>query len=119
MVYFEISKLRERAVGSSSDTSLDTALTNFGSQADSQIDDELYIAANKYSKLQQLPALPLQGAMLTQAIKDASTDRATGLYFMWNKAVDLAKIYMDGSKKAVDAYIARISTDSEVWVDNV
>lgn len=119
MAYYEIAKLRERTIGSSADTSLDPTLNNFGTQADNQINDELYLSANKYSKLQQLPALPLTGAMLAQSIKDAATDRATGLYFLWEKATEIAKFYLDSSKAAVMGYVQRLEQDSEVWSDNV
>jgi hypothetical protein len=119
MVYYEITRLREIALGSSTDASQDTLLNAKGAQADSQIDDELYMVASRYSKLQSLPALPLGGSMLTQSIRDAATDRAASLFFLQQHQPEMAEKYVAGSNKAVQAYILRLDSESEIYSENV
>lgn len=119
MTYYEIARLREIALGDASNTSRDTLLNAKGAQADSQIDDELYISANRYGKLQSLPALPLSGPLLTQSIKDASTDRAAALFFLAVRQLEVAEKYMASSKNAVQAYIVKLDSDNEIYGANV
>ncbi|MEM2141317.1 MAG: hypothetical protein QXJ74_07720 [Nitrososphaera sp.] len=119
MTYYEIARLREITLGSATDTSQDTLLNAKGAQADSQIDDELYIAANRYSKLQSLPALPLAGDILTQSIRDAATDRAASLFFLARRMPELAAKYMEASKHAVQAFVLRLGSEGEIFSGNV
>jgi hypothetical protein len=119
MTYYEISRLREITLGSSTDSSQDTLLNAKGAQADSQIDDEMYMAANRYSKLQSLPALPLSGSMLTQSIKDAATDRAASLFFLQQHQPEMSEKYMASSDRAVQAYIMRLDSEAEIYSENV
>lgn len=113
MAYYVIASLRENCLGSSSDTSQDTTLNRFGAQADSLIDDELYIVANRNRKLTSLPALPL--TQPPQSIKDAATDWATALFRRWQGQADLADQYEKQAKSAVRAYIIRLDSESEVY----
>lgn len=119
MAYFEIARLREIILGSITDPSEDTLLNAKGAQADSEIDDELYILANKYSKLQALPALPLTGTLLTQSIKDAATDRAASLAFLQRHAIEMADRYMTSSREAVKAYVLKLEYEGEIFSANV
>jgi len=117
MTYYEITRLRELALGSAADASQDTLLNAKGSQSDSQIDDELYICANRYSKLQSLPALPLSGSLLTQSIRDAATDRAAGLFFLSRGNKELYEKYVESSGSAVKAFIIRLESEAEIYSD--
>jgi hypothetical protein len=117
MAYYEITRLREIALGSSTDSSQDTLLNAKGAQADSQIDDELYMAANRYSKLQSLPALPIAGAMLTQSVRDAATDRAASLFFLQQHQPEMSEKYMASSDRAVQAYVMRLESEGEIYSD--
>lgn len=119
MAYYEITRLREIALGSPTDDSQDTLLNAKGAQADSQIDDELYMAANRYSKLSSLPALPLSGSMLTQSIRDAATDRAASLFFLQQHQPEMSEKYMAASDRAVRAYVMRLESDGEIYSENV
>lgn len=118
-VYYDIARLREIALGSSSDTSQDTLLNAKGVQADSQIDDEIYMAANRSGRLQSLPALPLSGDLLTQSIKDAATDRAAALFFLQQHLMDLHEKYLAGSDTAVQSFILRLDSESEIYSANI
>ncbi|AIC16944.1 hypothetical protein [Nitrososphaera viennensis] len=118
MTYYEIMRLREITLGSPSDTSQDMLLNAKGAQADSQIDDELYIVANRYSKLQSLPALPLAGTMLTQSIRDAATDRAASLFFLVQRQPAMADKYAQSSERAVQAYEMRLDSEGEIYSDS-
>jgi hypothetical protein len=115
MTYYEITRLREIALGSSTDSSQDTLLNAKGAQADSQIDDELYMAANRYSKLANLPALPLSGSMLTQSVRDAATDRAASMFFLQQHQPEMSEKYMASSDRAVQAYVMRLESDEEIY----
>lgn len=115
MTYFEIARLREITLGSSTDASQDVILNAKGAQADSQIDDELYIVANRYSLLESLPALPLDGDLLTQSIKDAATDRAASLFFLARRMPELADKYMESSRRAVQAFVLRLDSEGEIY----
>jgi hypothetical protein len=119
MAYYEITRLREIALGSASDASQDVLLNAKGAQADSQIDDELYIVANRYSKLSSLPALPLTGSMLTQSVRDAATDRAASLFFLAQRQPAMAEKYMESSGRAVQAYVMRLGSESEIYSGSV
>lgn len=124
MPFFEISKLRERTIGSATDTSQDGTLENFGSQADSQVYNELYLAAVKYGKKSALPAVDttngkIGGDVAPQDIKDACTDRAVSLYWLWLRATDVAKMYRENSNSAIQAYVTRLSADEDIMSDNV
>lgn len=118
MAYYEISRLREIALGSAADSSQDALLNAKGAQADSQIDDELYIVANRHSKLASLPALPLSGSMLTQSIRDAATDRAASLFFLQQHQPEMSEKYMASSDRAVHAYVMRLDSESEIYSDS-
>ncbi|MEW5839446.1 hypothetical protein [Nitrososphaera sp.] len=119
MPYYEIARLREITLGSATDASQDTLLNAKGAQADSQVDDELYIAANRHSRLQSLPALPLAGGMLTQSIRDAATDRAASLFFLAQRQPAMAEKYMESSNRAVQAFVMRLGSESEIYSENV
>jgi hypothetical protein len=119
MAYYEIARLREIALGSSTDSSQDTLLNAKGAQADSQIDDELYMVANRYAKLASLPALPLSGSMLTQSIRDAATDRAASLFFLQQHQPEMSEKYMASSDRAVQAYIMRLDGEGEIYSESV
>ena len=113
MVYYEIEKLRERCLGDSENITQDQLLNNFGAQADSQIDDELYLTASRNARLTTLPALPL--ATPPQTIKDASTDRATALFFLQQHELDISDRYMASSREAVRGYVLRLEADAQVY----
>lgn len=113
MTYSETAKVRERALGSSTDTSQDTILTNFMTEADDQIDNELYRTAAKNSRLTALPVLPLSSP--SQTVKDASSDRAASLWFLSIHELDIADRYMQLSKSAIESYVSRLQSDERVY----
>jgi hypothetical protein len=116
MTYYEIAKLRERVLGSSANTALDTLLNNYGVQADGKIDDLIYSSALRHKRITALPILPLPADKVTQNLKDASTDLAASYYFRTKRQFETAKEFREAAENAIDAFVARLQTDSALKV---
>lgn len=113
MVYYEIAKLREITLGSSSDTSQDAILNNFGTQADAKIDRMLKISLTQ-NKASALPVVPLSSP--SQDIKDAATNIAASLYFAFIRNIELSKFYMDLAKETITAYTSEQGLNEGTFV---
>lgn len=113
MVYYVIANLRERAIGDAADTSLDATLNRFGIQADSIIDDELFLVANRNRRLTALPALPLPTP--PQSLKDAATDLACALFLEMQRQTESAESYRKQAMAAVKAFIMKLDSESEFY----
>lgn len=124
MAFFELSRLREICLGSSTDSSEDTLLNAKGAQADAQVAAELIVSASNYGKTSALPSVnvtagTVAGSTAPQNIKDSATDRAAGLFFLSRRMFEAAKPYMESSKVAVEAYIIVLQSDQNILCDNV
>lgn len=62
-----------------------------------------------------LPALLLDGDLLTQSIKDVTTDRAASLFFLARRMSELADKYMESSRRAVQAFVLRLDSEGEIY----
>lgn len=110
MVLYEISKLRERTLGSSANTSQDSILNNFGAQAESRIWDVMKVEAIKQKKISALPITPLPDAEITQNLKDACTDLACAFYFRKQRNFEAAKQYKEDAKEGIAAFVSQLKT---------
>jgi hypothetical protein len=124
MPFFEADRVRENFLGDSTDTSQNTLINAKGAEADQKISDWLYIQANKYGKLQALPAVDVAngqigGVAAAQHIKDAASNLATALCFFKIGNKDQGDNYHALAKSTIDAYIIRLESDSEIYSANV
>lgn len=113
MTYYVLATLRERCLGDATDQSQDDTLKRFGAQADSLIDDQLFIVANRNRRLSSLPALPLPSP--PQSIIDASNDWAASMFKRWQGEPENADALEKQAKTAVQGYILRLDSESEFY----
>ncbi|MCI0561657.1 MAG: hypothetical protein MN733_24475, partial [Nitrososphaera sp.] len=64
MTFFEGDRVREIFLGDTSDSTQNTLINAKGAEADQKIADWLFIIANKYSKLQALPAVDVTSGQI-------------------------------------------------------
>jgi hypothetical protein len=121
LTFFELSKAKERLNFQTGDTADDTMLNNLGAEADNEILSELYIVANRYGKMQALPAVDVAngkigGVAAPQEVKDASTNRVVSLYHaIKTKDTERSEYWMKLSKKALESFIIRYDSESELF----
>ena len=121
MAFFELAKVKERIPIPSADTADDNMLNNFGAEADNEVYNELYIVANRYGKLQALPAVDVPNGLIgglsaPQSVKDASSNRVVALYHS-SRTGDLekAKHWMAMSKNALESFIVKLDSEADVF----
>jgi hypothetical protein len=124
VAFFEGDRVRETFLGDTSDTSQDTLVNAKGAEADQKIADWLYVTANRFGKLQALPAIDVAngqigGVAAPQHIKDAASNLASALCFYKIGNKDMGDIYYELAKSTIDGYIVRLESDSEIYSRNV
>ena len=122
MAFAEQSRVREAVAGSTTATDFDTLIAAKMTEADNDLADMLYAAAQKWGKRQALPAVDITNAQIggvsvPQNIKDAASNLAAALCFLALKQFDTYKSYKDQAQVAVDGYVARLSYDGEVYTN--
>lgn len=110
MTYYVLNTVRERCLGDATDGSQDATLNRFGAQADSLINDKLFIVANRNRRLFSLPALPLPNP--PQSLIEAANDLATSLYKKWQGQIEIAESYEKAAYTAVEGFVLRLDSDS-------
>ena len=120
MAFFEADRVRELFLGDPGDASQNTLVNAKGAEADLLLADLLYIAANKHSKLQSLPAIDVPngligGITVPQHIRDASSNLASALCFYKIGNSEMGDKYYELSKSAIDAFIIRLDSESEIY----
>lgn len=120
MAFAEQAKVRMALTGTESDTTFDTLIGEKMTEADNDIADMLYMAAQKWGKKQALPAVDVSngqigGVSVPQNIKDAASNLAAALCFLTLKQFDTHNAYKDFAQKAVDGYVLRLRYDEEVY----
>lgn len=124
MALFDGDRVREIFLGDTSDASQNTLINAKGAEADQKIADWLYITANRYSKLQALPAVDvangqLGGQAFPQHIRDAASNLAAALCFYKIGNDKLGDKYHDLAKSTIEGYIIRLESESETYSANV
>ena len=124
MAFFEGDRVREIFLGDITDTTQNTLINAKGAEADQKISDWLYITANKYGKLQALPAVDITngqigGIAVPQHIKDASSNLATALCFYKIGNKEQGDKYYELARSTVEGYIIRLESDSEIYSASV
>ena len=121
MAFAEQAKVRMALTGSESDTTFDTLIGEKMTEADNEIADMLYMAAQKWGKKQALPAVDITngyigGVSVPQNIKDAASNLAAALCYLMMKQYDTHNIYKAMAQQTVDGYIQRLAYDQEVFL---
>lgn len=121
MAFAEQAKVRMIMTGSESTTDFDTIIGEKMTEADNDIADMLYAAAQKWGKRQALPAVDITNAQIggvsvPQNIKDAASNLAAALCWLARQQFDNYKLYKELAQTAVDGYISRLSYDQEVFL---
>ena len=120
MAFAEQAKVRMALTGTESDTTFDTLIGEKMTEADNDIADMLYVAAQKWGKKQALPAVDISngqigGVSVPQNIKDAASNLAAALCYLTLKQFDTYKTYKEFAENAVNGYVARLRYDEEVY----
>jgi hypothetical protein len=124
MAFFEGDRVRETFLGDTSDTSQNTLVNAKGAEADQKIADWLYVTANRFGKLQSLPAVDVSngqigGATVPQHIKDAASNLASALCFYKIGNKDMGDKYYELARLSIEGFIVRLESDSEIYSGNV
>jgi hypothetical protein len=124
MAIFEGDRVREIFLGDTSDSSQNTLINAKGAEADQKIADWLYITANKYNKLQALPAVDvangqLGGQAFPQHVRDAASNLAAALCFYKIGNDKMGDRYYDLAKSTIEGLIIRLESESETYSANV
>lgn len=120
MAFAEQSRVREAVAGSTSATDFDTLISAKMTEADNDLADMLYAAAQKWGKKQALPAVDVSngqigGVNVPQNIKDAASNLAAALCFLALKQFETHNTYKAMAQATVDGYIMRLAYDAEVY----
>lgn len=116
MAYADMDKLRYFTLGSKTNTSINTELTDLATQADAKIDVLLYEQAKRQKKITYLPVLPLQGTDITDPIKSAASEYAAYLYFLGRGQIEKSKEFERLAFNDVRDYINKMKVDGKIGV---
>ena len=88
-------------------------IPDWGLKSDAEVDDLLYISAEKARRITALPVLPL--ATVPESIKDASNHLVKAKYYDFTKNKELSAEHRATAKKLINNYISRLETDQRVY----
>lgn len=111
MAYFETTVVKNDLDVSSSD--FDTQIADWGLKSDNEVDDLLYISAEKARRILALPVLPL--STVPESIKDASNNLVRAKYYDFTKNSELAAERRKTAQVLIDNYILRLKTDQRIY----
>lgn len=97
-------------LGTTFDAQIDT---NWGPQADEEVDNRIYTSAQKARRLLVLPIVPLSG-VVPKSIKSASEHFIKERYYKRIRNKEEAKVERDGAMASINAYVAKLNVDA-VW----
>ena len=112
MAFYVTASVRENLTGSTSDTTFDTLITNKGTEADNWVVSKLREIYEKSDKIKELPIFSISGgtingAAVSQDIKDLASNRATYLCLITLRQFEAVKEY----KEAIMEQLATIERD--------
>ena len=116
MAYFELTVIKADLDITSTDFDVTVGtnqLPDWGLKADSEVDDLLYLSAEKARRILSLPVLPL--TTVPESIKDASNHLVRAKYYEFTKNIERATAMQNEAQRLIDNYILRLKTDQRVY----
>ncbi len=111
MAYFETAVVKLDLDITSSD--FNTQIADWGLKSDNEVDDLLYLSAEKARRITALPVLPL--TTIPESIKDASNHHVRAKYYDFTKNPERAEHHRKIAQTLIDNYIIRLETDQRIY----